>query len=92
MGGMRAVPRLQIVYPIDQCVYPGNRLTTTELLALQLTKVTEYLISTDHLVHEYLGAPLFADNITSLTAGLDKKLSDARNPQYGNSANILTEV
>jgi hypothetical protein len=31
-------------------------------------------------IHEDLGVPLFADHITSLTASLDSKLTDAGNP------------
>jgi len=49
-------------------------------------------VSTDFVVHVYLGAPLFAYNITALTASLDPKLAVAGNPQYGNSTDILTGV
>ena len=49
-------------------------------------------VRTEHLVHERLGAPLFAYKITELTASLEPKLADAGNPQYGDSADILTEV
>jgi len=49
-------------------------------------------VSTVYVVHEYLGAPLFAYNITTLTASLDPKLADAGNSQYGNMADILTGV